>query len=77
MDGSKPFAEGSILSVSANSLITNYCRRESKMSMNLHIDGFELWQTPTFITHMCLFYNKKSKSDGGREGVIRRYIFLD
>lgn len=42
--------------------------------MNLHLDGFDLWQTPTFITYMCLSYNKDGTSDGGRDGVTHRYI---
>lgn len=49
------------------------------MSMNLtcHVgrERIELWQTPTFITWMCLSTNPKTlKPDGGNEGVRRRYI---
>lgn len=50
------------------------------MSMNLTLhdgeDGpnIELWQTPTWITWMCLSYNPETKEpDGGHEGVRRRY----
>jgi len=25
------------------------------MSMNLHADKLELWQTPTWVTHVCLY----------------------
>ena len=51
------------------------------MSMNLHLEAhkgakFNLWQTPTFITDMCMSYNlKKRRPDGGMKGVLRRYIF--
>jgi hypothetical protein len=35
----------------------------------------DLWQTPTFITWMCLSYNPETKQpDGGDEGVRRRYV---
>lgn len=51
------------------------------MSMNLTLhdgeDGpeVELWQTPTFITWMCLSYNPETQEpDGGHEGVGRRYL---
>lgn len=49
------------------------------MSMNLtcSVGGHEvsLWQTPTFITYMCLSINPKTKKpDGGHAGVRRRYI---
>lgn len=49
------------------------------MSMNLHLsegeDGKEvyLWQTPTFITEMCLSYDSTGQPDGGMTGVMRRY----
>lgn len=39
------------------------------MSMNLHCEEVELWQTPTYITNMCY-----SKEDGGWEGIRYRYI---
>ena len=45
------------------------------MSMNLHCEGLDLWQTPTHITYMCMSVNPKTgESDGGMEGVRRRYI---
>ncbi len=53
------------------------------MSLNLTLhDGeteeqVELWQTPTFITHMCLSgYVEGSEwiLDGGEEGARRRYL---
>ena len=33
-----------------------------------------LWQTPSHITAMCLSWDEKGKSDGGTEGVRRRYL---
>ena len=33
-----------------------------------------LWQTPSFITDMCLSVNQAGIFDGGMEGVRRRYI---
>lgn len=51
------------------------------MSLNLTLtdsetgNDIDLWQTPTFITWMCLSYNPKTKKpDGGQEGVRRRYL---
>lgn len=45
------------------------------MSMNLHLEGLDLWQTPTFITYMCMSYNDEtSEPDGGQEGVRKRYL---
>ena len=45
------------------------------MSMNLTCRGIELWQTPTYITWMCLSYDPETgQPDGGHEGVRRRYI---
>ena len=51
------------------------------MSMNLTLTDkttdcdIDLWQTPTFITWMCLSYNPETKEpDGGHEGVRRRYL---
>jgi hypothetical protein len=51
------------------------------MSMNLTLydndtgQDIELWQTPSYITWMCLSYNPETKEpDGGHEGVRRRYI---
>ena len=54
------------------------------MSMNLHcevpaINGrdwrvFDLWQTPTYITRMCLSLDENGDPDGGMEGVRRRYL---
>jgi len=50
------------------------------MSMNLTLTDkdtgldIDLWQTPTFITWMCLSYNLETKEpDGGHDGVRRRY----
>lgn len=46
------------------------------MSINLHLEGHDLIQTPTYITEMCMSINPKTKRpDGGMEGVRRRYIF--
>jgi len=52
------------------------------MSLNLTLcegeDGpdIELWQTPTFITQMCLSYDAVTgQPDGGHEAVRKRYIF--
>jgi len=43
--------------------------------MNLTCEGVELWQTPTYITWMCLSYDPVTgEPDGGHEGVRRRYI---
>lgn len=49
--------------------------------MNLTlVDGVEhrsvrLWQTPTYITWMCLSYAPDTRQpDGGMEGVRRRYL---
>lgn len=48
------------------------------MSMNLILFSGDkeipLWQTPTFITWMCLSMNKSGRFDGGNEGVRRRYL---
>jgi hypothetical protein len=38
------------------------------MSMNLHCDEVNLWQTPTHITWMCY-----SNRDGGWKGIRYRY----
>ena len=50
------------------------------MSMNLTLhdgeDGpeFNLWQTPSWITWVCLSYNPETQEpDGGHESVRRRY----
>jgi len=43
------------------------------MSMNLHCDKLTLWQTPTYITYMCMSYDENGEPDGGNEGVRRRY----
>ena len=39
------------------------------MSMNLHCKEVELWQTPSYITHMCY-----SNNDGGWRGILYRYL---
>ena len=51
------------------------------MSMNLtltdEITGkdISLWQTPTWVTYICLSFNDKTKlPDGGMEGVRHRYL---
>ena len=51
------------------------------MSMNLTLsdgpDGpdTDLWQTPTWVTWMCLSYDPVTKDpDGGHDGVRRRYV---
>lgn len=38
------------------------------MSMNLHCEEVELWQTPTWVTYMCY-----SNEDGGWKGIFYRY----
>lgn len=38
------------------------------MSMNLKCKEVDLWQTPTYITHMCY-----SNGDGGWKGILYRY----
>jgi len=38
------------------------------MSMNLHCEEVELWQTPTWVTYII-----DSKGDGGWKGILRRY----
>lgn len=44
------------------------------MSHNLEAEEIELWQTPTWITDICLSYNHKTKSyDGGWWGILTRY----
>ncbi len=50
------------------------------MSLNLTLrngkDGpqIPLWQTPTWVTFICLSYNPETnESDGGHEAVRRRY----
>ena len=42
------------------------------MSLNLHCDEVELWQTPTWLTHIALY------DDGGekRRPEETRYIYL-
>lgn len=50
------------------------------MSTNLHLTDADtgqevwLWQTPTMITYMCMSYAPDGTSDGGMEGIRRRYI---
>ena len=51
------------------------------MSLNLTLHDEEtgeeifLWQTPTWVTEICLSYDPVTKEpDGGQEGVRRRYI---
>lgn len=45
------------------------------MSMNLVCDEFELLQTPTWVTDICLSWDPVYKcSDGGWQGILRRYI---
>lgn len=44
------------------------------MSMNLHCEGIDLWQTTSHITEMCLSIDPDTgEPDGGMEGVRRRY----
>jgi len=49
------------------------------MSTNLYLSEGEegpeisLWHTPTWITDLCLSYDKNGVPDGGMEGVMRRY----
>ena len=45
------------------------------MSMNLQLEGFELWQTPTYITNMCMSLDHQGEPDGGHDAVTKRYIF--
>lgn len=44
------------------------------MSMNLHCDEMDLWQTPTYITYMCMSLDDNGNPDGGMEGVRKRYL---
>lgn len=45
------------------------------MSMNLHCNKMDLWQTPTWVTDICMSINPKTnKPDGGHNGIRRRYI---
>jgi len=44
------------------------------MSMNLHCDKMNLWQTPTHITDMCMSMDDNGNPDGGMEGVRKRYL---
>lgn len=44
------------------------------MSHNLTCDEVELWQTPTWVTDICLSIRKAGNMpDGGWEGVLFRY----
>ena len=42
------------------------------MSMNLGCDEMDLWQTPTYITDMCMSLDDNGNPDGGMEGVRKR-----
>ena len=44
------------------------------MGMNLHCDETDLWQTPTYITDMCMSLDDNGNPDGGMEGVRKRYL---
>lgn len=44
------------------------------MSMNLHCDEMDLWQTPTYITDMCMSFDNNGDPDGGMDGVRKRYL---
>lgn len=44
------------------------------MSMNLHCNKVDLWQTPTWVTYLCMSLDDEGNPDGGMEGVRRRYI---
>ena len=44
------------------------------MSMNLHCDEMDLWQTPTYITYMSMSLDNNGNPDGGMEGVRKRYL---
>jgi hypothetical protein len=43
------------------------------MSMNLYCDKVRLWQTPTWVTNICLSLDENGNPDGGMDGVKRRY----
>lgn len=45
------------------------------MSINLHCEEVELWQTPTWVTEMCLSVSNPADGvcDGGWRGVLHRY----
>ena len=45
------------------------------MSMNLHCDEMDLWQTPTYVSKMCMSYGDNGEPDGGMEGVRKRYLY--
>lgn len=44
------------------------------MSMNLHCEGEELFQTPTYITNMCMSLKENGKPAGGMKAVRYRYL---
>jgi hypothetical protein len=44
-------------------------------NLTLRVRESELWQTPTWVTLMCLSYNPKTtEPDGGHEGVSSRFV---
>lgn len=43
------------------------------MSINLHCEEATVWQTPTWVTEMCMSRGANGRPDGGWKGVLRRY----
>jgi hypothetical protein len=41
------------------------------MSMNLHCNQVELWQTPTYVTHMCLMNKDGIAADATGDEAVR------
>lgn len=46
------------------------------MSHNLRIRDSDTqpWQTPTWVTDICLSLSCRSRPDGGQQGVLHRYL---
>jgi hypothetical protein len=59
--------------------VVNRTNRNYEMSMNLAVKfgkyRFDLWQTPTYITYMCIGNKTTSKLNGARaKEALERYI---
>jgi len=44
------------------------------VSMNLKCNRMDLWQTPTWVTDVCMSIGPSGKPDGGHNGIRRRYV---
>ena len=44
------------------------------MSMNLHCEEVELYQTPTFITYLCYYSNLLERTKGDDKDIAEKYI---